>query len=831
MAWLENLLRDGRLGLRALCASPWFTGIAVASLAIGIGAGACVFSLVNAILLQSLPVPRAERLRILQWSASDVRMRSYDGVSHVEGGRWTAAEAVSHPAFVSLRKAASPDANVIGFYPMHDAAVTAGGQALVADGMLVSDNFLSGLLVRPRVGRLLRADEDYSGGAMHVVIGYDWWQRLFNLDPGVIGRAVALNGSLFTIVGVLEPEFRGVEPGRPCQFYIPLSSASPFLYTTLSSDWHWFVRLMARLEPGASEATLAARLATVFASETASTMKGPTFQLERGAAGLTYDRQTYRKPLLLMLGVVGLVLLAACANVAGLLVVRGAARSQELAVRAALGGTRWRLFQQTLTESAIVALLGGTLGVLVAMWGKGPLADLLAAKAGGLKYDFPLDRVVVGFSLALTGGAALLAGLVPAWRACRPDPMGALRSRVATVGSRLRAGRLLVVAQVCLSLLVVTGAGLFVRTLANLTRIDPGFRMDRLLLVSLNIRGASTAAQDPAAFYDRVQAEVSRLPGVQHAAMIEFPLLGPGGHSGGISSFVDTGTRETAELTVQRLRVGETFFETMGIPIIEGRALNAGDSGEAPKVVVVNQAFARSVRGREAIGLKFRMWEAEWRIVGVCGDAKYNDLKAGVFPTAYFPYRQMFYSRFRATHLRGGSIAVRTALPPLALSAEVRKAIARVDPGAAITAFTTQEDVRDQGIGRERLAAVLCAGLAGVALLLSWVGLFGLTAYTVGCRTGEIGVRMALGARLLDITWPIVREALLLAAAGVATGIPTSLALARLLRGQLFEVSPDDPWSLSVAAATVIATAAAAAWVAARRAREIEPTIALRSDT
>jgi predicted permease len=831
MTWFENILRDARLALRSLRAAPWFTGIAVTSLAIGIGAAVCVFSLANAIFLQSLPVPRPQDLRVLHWSANDVRMRSFDGASRVEGGRWTAAEAVSHPAFLSLRAQAASDADIFGFYPLRDAAVTAGSQALIADGMMVSENLLSGLQVKPRVGRLLRPGEDYAGGAMHAVIGHTLWQRLFNLDPRIVGRSVTLNGTVFTIVGVLEPGFTGIEPGRPCEFYVPMSAACPFLYTSLSGDWHWFVRLMARLEPRASETRLAATLAATFAGQAGPTLKRPTFQIEPGAAGLAYDRDNYRRPLFVMLAVASLVLLAACANVAGLLVARGSARSQELAVRAALGGTRRRLFQQSIIDSLLIALLGGGLGVILAMWGKAPLADLLAGQAGGLRYDVSLDPVVLTFSLAVTLAAALLAGLIPAARACRPDPIEALRTRTAASSPRLRAGRLLVVAQVCLSLLLVTSAGLFVRTLLNLTRVDPGFRLDHMLLVSLNIRGGATATADPAAFYDRLQTEVARLPGVVNAAIVEFPLLGPGGSSGGFSAFTNTPAAGSTEMSVRRLRVGETFFATMEIPIVEGRALQASDSGEMPKAVVVNEAFVHSyLRDRNAIGLAFRMWEAEWRIVGVCRDAKYGDIRERVSPTAYFPYKQMFYSRFRATHLRGASIAVRTALAPLALSEAVRKAVARVDPGVGITAVTTQEHIRDRSIARERLVAVLCAALAGVALLLSWVGLFALTAYTVGRRTGEIGIRMALGATLADITRPIVGEALLLAAAGVAIGLPVSVALARLATSQLFGVSPGDPLSITLAAATILATTAAAAWIPARRAQRIEPTTALRRD-
>lgn len=832
MRWLENLLRDVRVSLRSLAQSPWFTLIAVVSLALGIGAATCVFSLANAILLRPLPLPAVQDLRVLQWSAADVRMTSYDGSAIVrDGGRWTAAESVSHPAFLALRARTAVEADVFGFYPLRDAAVTFGQPSIVADGMMVSDNFFSGLRVRSWAGRLLQPGDDYAGGAMPVVLSHHLWQRFYAADQAAIGRNVTLNGMTFSIIGVLEPGFEGVEPGRPCDFYVPLSAASPFLYVPIGSDFHWFVRLMARLKPGGSDARLAAGLGVALAGQAGSVLQDVRFVAEPGDGGLAYDRLTYRKPLLLMLVVVGLVLLAASANLAGLLLARGAARQHELAVRAALGGSAWRLFQQSLTDSLAIALLGGSLGALLAAWGRAPLARLLSGSQGNLQYDFAIDVRVLTFALAITVVAALLAGLVPALRARRAHPMGVLRNRAALARPRLRSGKVLVVVQVCLSVLVVAGAGLFLRTLANLTHVDAGFSLERLLLVSLNIRGGVDAQAHPAEFYDRAQAAVAAIPGVASATVIEFPLLGPGGHTGSFSRFLNAPAVSPAMMQVRRLRVGETFFSTMGIPIVRGRGLEAADAGDAPKAVVVNEAFVRSYASdQDPIGLAFRMWEADWTIVGVCRDAKYSDIREPVFPTAYFPYKQMFYSRFRATHLRGASIAARTTLPPLALADAVRQSLARLDPGVVVTAVTTQEDVRDRSIGRERLVAVLCGALGGVALLLSWIGLLGLMAYTVARRTGEIGVRMALGATRHDITRPILREALLLASAGIALGVPLSLALTRLVRNQLFGVTPADPLSLGAAVVALLFTAAAAAWIPARGAQRVEPTDALRCD-
>jgi predicted permease len=315
------------------------------------------------------------------------------------------------------------------------------------------------------------------------------------------------------------------------------------------------------------------------------------------------------------------------------------------------------------------------------------------------------------------------------------------------------------------------------------------------------------------------------------SALVEFPLLGPGGSSGGFDAFAGGVPAPAGTMQVRRLRVSESFFTTLGVPILRGRGLSGSDSAEAAKAVVVNEAFVRSyLPGRDPLGVAFTTWDAEWTIVGVCRDAKYNDIKAPVSPTAYFSYRQMFYRRFARTHLRTASIVARTALPPLALASEVRRAVAHVDPGVAVTLVTTQEEVRDRSIARERLLAIFGGGLAGLALLLSCVGLFGLMAYSVSRRTGEIGVRMALGATRPDVVRRILREAVLLAAAGAAVGLPLSLALTRLVTSQLFGVEPGDPLSVALALAAVLATAAGAAWVPAWRAQRIEPIEALRYD-
>ncbi len=824
---MRDILQNLRFTFRQLRRSPGFTVIAVLSLGLGIGAGVAVFSLVNAILLSSLPVANPQELRVLTWTGTDVRMTSYSGGAKLDGNRWTGADSVSPPVFLRLRERGAGQADIFGFEPLANVIARAGGEAFTARGTMVSDNFFPGLGLRPLIGRLLGPGEDYSG-SMNAVISYELWEKQFALDPAALGQTLTLDRVAFTVVGVLPRGFAGVRPGQPSEFYVPLSAGSPFLYRPIDDTFHWCVRLMARIKPGASDRQLRAALDVALATEFAAIMKAPGIQTESGRGGVNHDRNQFTRPLFLMLGVVGLVMLVACANLAGLSLARGAARQHELAVRAALGAGRRRLILQSLTESLVLALLGGGLGVLLAVWGRSAVARLLAGSAGELRYDLSMDAVVLGFALLIALVSALLSGLLPALRAGRTAPVRELRSRAGLGRQRQTTGRILITAQVCLSLLLVTGAVLYARSLLNLTRIDAGFNTERLLLFQLNSRGSGYADAQPAEFYSRVQASLATIPGVRHASFIEFPLLSDGGSSGDFGPF--PGHPGSGGMTL-RLRVGETFFTTLGIPIVHGRGFSAADGEAAPKVAVVNEAFVRErLSGASPLGLTIPMWDANWRIVGVCRDAKYALLKQPVEPTTYFPFRQMFYSRFRTTHLRSPHFAVRTALPPLAVVNAVRKAVADIDSDVPISKMTTQEEVRDRRISQERLFASLCGALALLAVLLACIGLYGLLAYNVTRGTGEIGIRMALGATRPKIARQVLREAALLALAGVAVGAPATVALARFVQSQLYGVEPNDPFTLAGAGLLLIGVALLAAWIPAHRAAKVDPIVALRSE-
>jgi predicted permease len=815
-------MNDLKFALRQLLKNPGFTAVAVLSLALGIGACTALFSVVNGVLLRLLPLPNPQELRVLQWTGTDERIHSISGHVVSNGGRST-GDSVSPPMFFALREKAAELADVFAFAPFNDVVARARHEAFAANGMVVSDNFFYTLRVRPFMGRLFVAGNNGPDVAQQVVITHDWWEQRFDCNPAVVGQTVSLNANSCTVIGVLPKGFTGVSPSDPRGFYALLTPGTPFQERAVSSSEHWWIRMMARLHPDATDARLKAVLDVVFPQEAASQMKNPEMLVQPGGGGLAFERDAYRKPLLLMLGAVGLVMLVACANLAGLSLARGAARQHELSVRAALGAKRWVLIRQSMVESSVLVVVGGGFGIILALWGRTVISRLLAGSVVGLHYDLSLDARVLAFTLMAALITTLLSGLLPAWRAGQADPLAGLKANTSKSAPRLRTGRILVVAQIGLSIVLLAGAGLCLRTFANLRQSDAGFDTERLLVFQVSPGFAGYKETELSTFYDRVQRGVAAIPGARSACVLFLPLLDNKSSSGGFG-FPGRATPPVQNPMTYRMVVGETLLETLGIPLLNGRNLSVADTQGSPKVIVVNETFARKYfPGEDPIGQTITTWKSDWRIVGVCRDFKYQNIRADVPPTIYISFRQ-FPLRF------GACFYVRTALPPLELASSVRKVVAAIDPAVPVAQLTTQDRLIGGTISQERMSAAFCAALAGFAVLLACIGLYGLMSFNVARRTSEIAIRMAIGAQASDVARTVVREALTLAGLGIALGLPAAFAITRLIRGQLYGVQPDDPGTFVLVAGTLVVVAFVAAWLPARRAARVHPAEALRSE-
>jgi predicted permease len=819
--WLGYFLQDLRYGVRMLFKWPVFSIVAILSLALGIGAATAIFSLVNAILLGSLPVPNPQELHVINWSSTACHM-AYWGVSGSGDGRQT-GEDFSYPAFLALRKQCASQAEIFAYVPTYEGVIArARHEAVIAQGLMVSGNFFSGLGIHPLIGNLLTDQDDHPGAAPKVVISYRWWQQQFNLDPDVLGQQVVLNGRNFTVVGVLPRGFTGVRTGSVItDLYFPIS-VQPQLAPAnwrVNSQAYWWVALMARLKPGVSGAQLMAGLEVTFKGNVEKFLTQPEILLFDGRDGPDENRGQYQNVLLPLLGVVGIVLVVTCANLAGLLLARGAARQHELAIRAAVGASRTRLIRQLLTECVLLSSIGGGFGLLLAVWGRTAISRILAGSLEGLHYDTAMDRKVLGFAVLVTLLTGVLSGLYPALKAGSLNPLVGLRDRASVGLSRFRVGHVLVVAQICLSLILIVGAGLYIRTLVNLSRINPGFAIENVLLFRLNPGNAGFNPARISEYYTKVQDEIVGIPGVTSASLIPFPLLANTTDYGNFT-IPNKPPKRGVEPSTHVLTVGERFFTTMGIPILAGRELRAADSIDAPKVLVVNEAFVRKYfTGENPVGQTLMFGNVDWQIVGVCADTKYVRLQQAGPEAVYFSFRQR----------SNGSayFAVRTALAPMGIATAVRKAVAAVDPDIPLDDLSTQAELRDRTIGPERTMVALCGSLGVLTILLSCIGLYGLISFDVSRRMGEVGIRMALGATRWQIVEPVLRGAFFLAGAGIAIGVPAALALTRVFCTNLYGLAPSDPLTFCSAALLMLALALVSASIPAIRAARVDLMAAL----
>ena len=813
---MGTFLQDIKYAFRQLIKSPGFTTVAVISLALGIGANTAIFSLLNAALFRALPVPRARELRVI-----DFESKGYN-FSHYYGG--DGSQTFPYPAYASFRDQARGFSEVFAFSSLYRMTAITPNEAITTQGLMVSGNFFRGYGADALIGRTITPEDDRPDAALVTVITYRAWERYFEADPNVIGCTVALNKTAFTIVGILPREYAAPIVGDPADFYVPLVTAQP----RLKPDWsptsaeHWWVQIMARRDFAIHEAQALASLNLLFnqfMEISRDNMEQARILLRDGRCGLggKYTAQ----PLWVLQTLVALVLLIACANLASLLLARGAVRRHDLAVRAAIGAGRWPLMRQALTESFLLSLSGAGLGLLLANWIKMYLIRFFTAREVGLHINAPMDTQVLVFALAVAALTTLLCGTFPAWQAGRMQPLAGLRDNRTRAAPRLRTGKVLIAIQMGLSVLLVMGTGLLIQTLINLNRINPGFDVENLLVFRVNPGQAGYQNQDLDSYYEQAHQALAGIPGTRSVTSSDVCLLS--GAMGSIG-FSIPGRNDLTQYQRQAhmLVINDNFLETMGIPLLSGRPFNPADNQGSTRVVIVNNTFAQRFFSQgDALG-KYIEWgnDNQYQIVGICRDAAYVNLRQAVPPTLYFP---------RTQHRRGRmTFALRSVVPPMSLVKAVRQRLARIDSSIPLEDIATQEQVVKKSIAMESLFAVLCGGLTFLALTLSCIGLYGLLAYNVVSRTSEMGIRKALGACPKDIAGPILREAVILAAIGTAIGMPVALIVTLLLRSAFYGIKPYDPMTVTGSIVLLLSVAALAAWIPARRAAKTDPMEAPR---
>ena len=821
---MKTIWHDMRYGLRQLRKSPGFTVVALVSLALGIGANTAIFSLINGVLLKALPVRDPHELRVINWACFGYELTGFSGSTNRSKSGQSYSGSFPYPTYCDFRDRATGFSDVFAFSELGNMTVVAQGMAFTAHGLMVSGNFFKGYGAGTLIGRPILPRDDRPDAEPVAVMTYRAWERRFGLDPNVLGQTVIMNKSGFTVVGVLPRRYAGPLAGDQADFYVPMA-AQPQLKSgyPLASRNHWWLQIMGRLSPEASEAQARVSLEVLFDQTLAvssSKLKEPSILLEDGSRGPLMQRKWAAQPFLVLQGVVGLVLLIACANMAGMLLSRGAARQHEMTVRAAIGAGRWRLIRQSLVESLVLSLIAAACGLIISSWIKAGIMNFITGSIGEIHFNMALDARVLLFTLGAAMATTLLFGFLPALRVSRVNPATGLQSARLQGVSHARLGKVLVATQVGLSLLLVAGTGLLVRSLVNLKNIDPGFDTENLLVFRLNAGDAGYNGTERIDYYESVSRSIAAIPGVSGVAYSSTSLLAGNLSSSGFS-LPGRPTNPGDDLQANEITVNETFFSTMGIPLLRGREFAGTDTQTSTLVMIVNDAFVHDFfLDENPIGHFVKKGGKEYQIVGVCGNTKYQSVRSEITPTMYYSYRQA----------PSGSVSfeVRTVLPELSLVPAVRKVVSSVDESIPIQKLTTQTDLFKRSIIMERLSTTMCGSLALLAVVLACIGLYGLLAYHVAQRKGEIGIRMALGARPQDVARPILRQAVLLAAIGVVVAMPVTLALSRLMQGVIYGITPHDPLTMIGAAVLMIAVAALAAWIPARRAAKIDPMEALR---
>jgi predicted permease len=839
---LESFLADIRFATRMLFKNPGFIAVAILTLALGIGANTAIFTLLDAVLLSKLPVSNPQELVLF---SDDPREGNLTGT---ESGHWYV---FSYRDYLQFRERNESFQDLCAFQAgrnrvrVHVAGVKAVSPIESARGKLVSGNYFQLLGVSAVAGRTLTADDDRAEAPPAAVLSYGYWKRRFHSDASLIGKVLEVNDVPVTIVGVAPPEFFGETSTSVPDFWLPLRMQPQVMQQSSFLDdpsSHW-LNIMARLRTGVkpqqAQSIVTVQLRQMLASRAGSKLPPDVqrdidksyIQLTPGDIGISALRLQYSEPLHILMAVVALILLIACANVANLLLSRAAAREKEISMRLALGASRARLTRQLLTESVLLALLGGVLGIFFAEWGARIL--LFRVAGNGTPLHASPNTTVLGFTAALSILAGVMFGIFPALRAGRADLNSVIKGNApapAVAGLRLGLANGLVIFQIAASLVLIVSAGLFLRTLKNLMEQELGFRDEHMLLAGIDPRAAGYTPDQMNGLNRLLLERIEAVPGVRSASY-EYTSPLRGSESSGPISVEGMPPRPHEEMGLHRNAVGPHYFETMGMPILLGRGIEPRDREGTIRVAVVNQVMVKKfLSGANPIGKRFSDGGPDFdaknafEIVGVSADVRFYSLRAEVPPMAFISAAQLTGSGYEFAR----DIDIRSTGDPRAIESEVRRVIGEAAPGLPITGVRPLREQVSGQLEQDRTIAGLSSTFGGLALLLACLGIYGTMSYRVSRRTSEIGIRMALGAQRGNVLWMVMRECFFLVTTGLCVGLPLMLATARLISHQLFKLSPMDPLTAALAAFFLTAVSATAGFVAARRAQRVDPIVALR---
>jgi predicted permease len=827
-----NPLQDLNFAVRTFAKAPMFVAVALLSIAFGIGVNTAIFSLTDQILLRMLPVKQPEQLVML----------TAVGRHYGSNMGWNR---ISYPMYQDFRDHNTVFSGMLCFRETQ-MSFNYGGRTERVAGELVSGNYFPVLGVTAAIGRLFTADDDKFQGAHPVaVLSYGFWQQRFAGNPGVIGQKLIINGYPFTVIGVSQPGFSGTDPNYAPEVRVPMMmSLKITTYLDLNDRRSRWVTAFGRLRPGVTIKKAKASIQPFFHqilqmevkqkafAKASPYMKQAFLRMQMdvlpASKGRSELRRQFSKPLLVLMATVMLVLVIACANIANLLIARAASRQKEMAVRLAMGAGRGRIISQLLIESLLLSITGGIIGLLLAIWTDKVLIGFLPLGAVPLTISSLPDWRILGFNIGLSILTGITFGLIPALQSTRPDLAGTLKDQAGAVtgGASTLTRKLLVISQIALSLVLLVGAGLFIRSLQKLKDLDPGFRTTNLLAFKVDPTLNGYEPQRTKSFYQRLRENLDSLPGVDIAALAVVPVMEGDEWDQWVT--IDSYSPKTGELPDPHMNfISPDYFKTMEITLLTGRDFRRTDTRGMPKVCIVNEAFAKKYFGTtNAVGHRIGMGidpgtKTDITIIGVARDTKYESMRDEIPTEVFRPYEQLEFAT-------GITAYVRTAQNPDLMFSSIRRHMRDLDPNLPVFEMITLEKQMNDSLVTERLVALLSTGFGFLATVLAAIGLYGVMAYAVARRTREIGIRMAIGAARKDVLWLVMREVFALLGIGVAIALPAAWILSETVRSQLYGIQPADPLSMSAATFAIAGVALLAGYLPAQRATRVDPICALR---